>query len=125
MKRFLMFFLISICLQSCFQRTRDCQAYKTGKFSFTYVLNGKEQTDTFIRNDSIEIAFSNETKDTSSIRWINDCEFIVRKLNPVSVSDQKAVHIKILSTTEDSYNFEYNIVGDQKNKQRGTAIKIE
>lgn len=125
MKRFLMLSLIGICFQSCFQSERNCQAFKTGKFSFTYIIDGKEQTDTFTRDESIEIAISNGIKDTSGIRWINDCEFIVRKLNPVSLSDQKAVHIKILSTTENSYNFEYNIVGDQKNKQRGTALKIE
>ena len=37
--------------------------------------------------------------------------------------EEQAVHMKILSTTDNSYTFEYNIVGDN-NKSRGTAIKI-
>ncbi len=89
------------------------------------MLDGKEYNDTFIRNDSIEVSFRDNVADTSSIRWINNCEFIVRKLKPVSISEQKAIHIKILSTNEDSYIFEYSVVGDQKNKQKGTAVKID
>lgn len=82
-------------------------------------------TDVFVRNDSIEISFTKDVPDTSSVRWINNCEFIVRKLHPTSVSEKKAIHIKILSTQKGSYTFEYNVVGDQKNKQKGTAFKIK
>jgi hypothetical protein len=90
MRRIFTICLLGLCLQSCFQRARNCEAFKTGKFSFTYTLNGKKYTDTFTRNDSLEITYSNSVKDTSSIRWINDCEFIVKKLNPVSVAEKKS-----------------------------------
>ena len=122
---FFLFSLISFCLlTSCYNVERNCSNFKTGTFEFKYILNGKEYTNRFIRNDSLEIAEINQQKDTSTVRWINDCEFIVKKLNPTTISEQKAVHMKILSTTKNSYTFEYAIVGDQKNKQRGKATKI-
>lgn len=60
--------------------------------------------------------------DTAAIRWINDCEYIVRKINPKSIAESKSIHMKILTTTADSYTFEYGIVGSSK-KSYGTAIK--
>lgn len=124
MRKITLLFSLFLVFQSCYQRERNCEAFKTGKFSFSYTLDGKEYNDVFLRNDSLEITFQGQKTDTSSIQWVNNCEFIVRKINPTSVSEKKAVQIRILSTTENSYNFEYNIVGDQKNKRRGTAVKI-
>ena len=65
--------------------------------------------------------FENE-KDTSSVRWINDCEYIIKNIHPKNKAEQQPIHIKILSTTADSYTFEYSIVGESK-KSKGTAIK--
>ncbi len=81
-------------------------------------------TTTFIRKDGIEIEYFQVKSDTSSVRWINDCEYIVKKINPKNMAEEKSVHMKILSTTDDTYTFEYNIVGDKK-KSRGTATKIK
>ena len=66
--------------------------------------------------------FQNKS-DTSSIRWINDCEYIIQKINPKNRAEQKAIHMKILTTQNNTYLFEYNIVGDSQ-KQKGTAKKI-
>ncbi len=77
-----------------------------------------------MRNDTLEIDFFNGVADTSSVRWINDCEYIVKKLHPKSKSEEQSIHMKILSTTENSYTFEYNIVGKSQTS-RGTAIKLE
>ena len=81
-------------------------------------------TTTFFRNDSIEIDYFKGKADTSSIRWINDCEYIVKKINPKRMSEEKAIHMKILTTNGEEYIFEYNIVGDTK-KQKGTVQKIK
>lgn len=109
---------------SCYQPRRDCQKFKNGKFSFTVILDGEEQTTTFVRNDTMEIDYFEEKADTSSVRWINDCEYIVKKLNPENRSEEKSVHMKIVSTKDSSYVFEYGIVGESK-KSRGEAIKIQ
>lgn len=107
---------------SCYQPQRECKRFKDGTFTFTSIIDGEEKTSTFIRNGETEIDFFEGKSDTSSVRWINDCEYIVKKLNPKNMSEEKSIHMKILSTTENSYTFEYSIVGDSK-KSRGTAIK--
>ena len=56
------------------------------------------------------------------MRWINDCEYVLKKMRPKNRSEEKSVHIKILSTTPNSYTFEYGIVGEPK-KSVGTALK--
>ena len=37
--------------------------------------------------------------------------------------DRKAIHFKILTTKDNTYTFEYALVGDSK-KQKGTVTKI-
>ena len=117
------YILFSVILfVSCYQPERNCTQFKEGEFSFTSLVNGEELTTTFIRKNGIEIDYFQGKSDTSSVRWINDCEYIVKKLNPKNMAEEKSVHMKILSTTDDSYTFEYNIVGNKK-KSRGTATK--
>ncbi|MBV1924107.1 MAG: DNA topoisomerase IV [Flavobacteriaceae bacterium] len=116
--------LTSILLTSCYQPERNCEHFKNGTFEFEALVGTEVLKTTFTRNDSIEIDFFKGKSDTSSIRWINDCEYIVKKINPKSISENHAIHMKILTTEDDSYIFEYNIVGDT-NKQRGTAKKIK
>ena len=76
----------------------------------------------FTRNKNFEIDYFNGNIDTSSVRWINDCECILKNTNPKNRSEEKAVHIKILTTTDSSYTFEFSAV-DETNKLKGTAIK--
>ena len=117
------YILFSVILfVSCYQPERNCTQFKEGEFSFTSLVNGEELTTTFIRKNGIEIDYFQGKSDTSSVRWINDCEYIVKKLNPKNMAEEKSVHMKILSTTDDTYTFEYNIVGNKK-KSRGTATK--
>ena len=103
---------------------RNCEDFKTGKFSFTATLNGEEKKTTFYRTLEIEVDEFEGKKDSSSIRWINDCEYVLKNLNPKNKAEEKPIHIKILTTKESSYTFEYNLVGDNK-KFKGTAHKID
>lgn len=77
----------------------------------------------FDRRKDIEIETFRSKKDTASIRWVNDCEYILRLNNPKKMADEKPIHFKILTTTPSSYTFEFNIVGEST-KQRGTAYKV-
>ena len=115
--------ILFLIFTSCYQPQRDCQSFKNGKFQFTATVDGQELTTTFERQDAIEIDYFQGKSDTSSVRWINDCEYIVKKINPKNRSEEKSVHMKILTTTADSYTFEYSIVGSPK-KSKGTAVKI-
>ena len=118
----LIFSLLLIAV-SCYTPERNCKDFKTGEFEFETYLNGEVVKTTFVRNDTLEIDFYEGKADSSSIRWINDCEYIAEKINPTSMRDRKALHFKILTTKDDVYTFEYALVGEN-NKQKGTARKI-
>lgn len=110
-------------LSGCYNPEQNCEEFKTGTFEFKAVVGTELLTTTFVRFDSIEIDYFRGKTDTSSIRWINDCEYIVKKLNPRNRTEEKAIHMKILTTSKNEYKFEYSVAGDD-NKQRGTAQKI-
>lgn len=124
MKKVLLSLLFPILLTSCFQPERNCADFRTGTFEFEAFLDGKLQKTVFTRNDSIEIDIFQGKSDTSSVRWLNDCEYILTNLNPDSRAEEKPLHIKILTTKDNTYTFEYGLVGDP-NKQRGTAVRVE
>ena len=123
LKRFLVS-SIFIYLLGCNLPQRNCLDYKNGDFEFSTVINGEVTTSKFSRRDSIEIEYFENKIDTSFVNWVSDCEFILRKKNPTTSADKKAVNMKILSTSKDGYVFEFSIVGDKKNIFRGEAIKI-
>jgi len=123
MKKIVVFvFLISV-LSACYQQERNCKDFKTGKFAFTYTLDGKKKTTVFERKETLEIETFEGKTDTSTIRWINDCEYILQKKHPKNMQEKKAISMKILSTSKNSYTFEFGIVGSNK-KQTGTVNKI-
>lgn len=119
-------FLLAIpfCLIGCYNQERNCSDFKTGNFLFEQEINGQKHTSTFVRTDKYEIETYNGKTDTASIRWVNDCEYILQKLHPKNMAEKKAVQMKILSTNENGYTFEYSIVGDS-NKQKGEIKKIK
>ncbi len=123
MQKYYYLLLVLFSLSSCYEQERNCDNFRTGTFEFESYLDGELVKTSFTRNDSIEIdRFRGET-DTSSIRWINDCEYIITNLHPKNRSEEKPLHIKILTTKGNSYTFEYGLVGEAR-KEKGTAIKV-
>jgi hypothetical protein len=119
MKSVLASFLISL-IWSCQPPSRDCERFQTGTFRFTAVVDGAEETTVFTRTEDLEISSYRGKTDSASVRWINPCEYIVTNLNPQSRGEEKPIHMKILSTTDNSYTFEYKLVGTPQGS-RGTA----
>ena len=122
MKKILILPLILLCI-SCYNAEHNCKEFKTGKFKFDYTVNGIKKTTVFERKDSIEIETYEGKTDTSSIRWVSDCEYVLLKIHPKNREEKKAINMKILTTSKNSYNFEFGIVGSDA-KQRGTVDKI-
>ena len=122
MKRMLLGVLI--LFQSCYTVERNCLPFHTGTFEFTQIIKNEMKTSTFTRDSLYEIEQFEGKIDTASIRWVNDCECILTKLNPTSNQEKRPIQIKIISTTQNSYVLEYSLVGDAKNTQRGTIQKI-
>ena len=122
MKKLFLLPLLLLVL-SCYNVERNCQDFKTGKFRFDYEVDGVVKTTLFERNDSIEIETYNGKTDTASIRWTNDCEYILKKLHPKNMAEEKSISMKILTTSENSYTFEFGLVGSGQ-KQKGTVTKL-
>lgn len=121
--------LILSTLTSCYNTTRNCKDHKTGGFRFNYEVDGIEKTGDFKRTERYSINFYDGKTDSSEVKWINDCEFILYKINPKSISEKDPIHMKILTTTDSSYTFEYSKAsfneGEKKRKEKGIAYRIE
>jgi len=122
-KNTLSILLILFITSSCYKNQKNCSHFKTGTFQFNFEINGQKKTSLFERTSTTEIDYFEGKTDTSSIRWINDCEYILEKRHPKNMREEKAIHVKILSTTEKTYTFEFSNVGNSQ-KQKGTITKI-
>ena len=111
-------------LISCYSVERDCNDFRTGSFEFSTSINDSVVKSTFIRTDNYEIEEFNGVKDSSIIRWVNECEFILTKINPSTNQEKRPIRIKILRTMGDSYDFEYSQVSNPSKVNRGTVNKI-
>ena len=116
-------FLLLLTLASCYNQERNCKDFKTGKFTFTQKIDSIEKTSTFERNDKLQIETFEGKTDTASIRWVNDCDYILQKLHPKNNQEKKAISMRILTTSKKSYTFEFGIVGSDQ-KQKGTVTKL-
>lgn len=119
----LLLILPVLCLISCYNKERNCNDFKTGKFKFEYEIDGEKKVTYFERTDSLEIETFEGKTDTARVRWVNDCEYILQKMKPKNMQEEKAIHMKILTTEKDSYTFEFSVVGNT-NKQKGTVTKL-
>lgn len=117
-------FFILVLFISCYSLERDCKPFQQGEFKFTQIINGEIRSSYFTRDSIFEVELFEGKIDTSSIRWVNDCECILTKLNPNNNQEKRPIQIRIISTKVDRYTFEYSLVGDSKNRQRGSIQKI-
>ncbi len=115
---------VALLATSCYEVERNCENFHTGTFSFTQVVGTEVMQSTFVRDELYEVELFKGKKDTATIRWINACECVLTKLNPTSNQDKRPISIKIIKTEGDRYTFEYALVGDLKNKQRGEIVKV-
>tara|TARA_R110002050_G_scaffold296426_1_gene456386 strand:- start:33749 stop:34117 length:369 start_codon:yes stop_codon:yes gene_type:complete len=112
-----------ILLTSCYEPTRNCSDYKTGEFYSEVTINNELFKSRFKRDENIQVEVYNKKIDSSELRWINDCEVVFKTINPKNMAERKDIHLKILTTTDSSYTYEYSYVGEIK-KQKGVAYKI-
>ena len=116
--------ILSFLLISCYSVERDCKEFRTGYFEFSTSINDSIVKSTFIRTDNYEIEQFKGVKDSSTIRWVNECEFILTKINPKTNQEKRPIRIKILRTYGNSYDFEYSQVNNPQKINRGTINKI-
>ena len=120
----IVFLLPILSLVSCYDAEHNCKDFKNGKFKFEFDVNGVKKTTIFERKDGIEIETFEGKTDTSTVRWVSDCEYILQKKHPKNMAEEKAINMKILTTSKNSYTFEFGMVGSDQ-KQRGTVVKLD
>jgi len=121
----LQYLIVVLIFFSCYNQERNCKNFQSGTFEFeTISSNGDALKTYFTRTNTLEIDYFDNKIDSSSVNWVSECECILRKINPKNLSQGKSIQMKILSTFEDEYIFEYSFVGDIKNSNRGKAKKI-
>jgi hypothetical protein len=118
------YFILLLLLTSCYETTRNCKDFKTGEFYSEVIINDELFKSEFKRTESLQIENYNNKTDSSQLRWINECEVIFKTINPKNMAEQKDIHLKILTTTDSSYTYEYSYVGETR-KQKGVAYKIK
>lgn len=118
------FFTFILICTSCYQPERNCSDFKIGVFKYEALVNGKLESTIFKRNEYYQVEIYKGKTDTSAIRWINNCEFILTPIHPKSILEQYQIHMKIISTTDQTYQFQYNIVGETQ-KEIGIAERIK
>jgi hypothetical protein len=111
-------------LISCYEQERNCKDFKTGKFKSEIEVDGKKLFTTFERNDSIQIETFEGITDSYDVRWTNNCEYVIKNSKPKNMAEKKALQVKILTTSKNSYTFEYNFVGEVT-KQKGIVYKLD
>ena len=116
--------ILSLLFISCYSVDRNCVEFRTGSFEFITSINDSIVKSTFIRTDNYEIEEFKGVKDSSTIRWVNECEFILTKINPKTNQERRPIRIKILRTYGNSYDFEYSQVNNPQKINRGTVNKI-
>lgn len=123
-KRVIFVFVSLILLASCYGPDRDCQTFKTGEFLFNYKIEDSLKQGRFVRGENFSVDYYDNKIDSASIRWINDCEFVLQDLK-----SKVGIHYKIIKTTDSSYTFEYkNAVKDPNRKaivKTGTAFRVK
>ena len=116
--------ILTFLFISCYNVERNCVDFKTGVFEFSTEVNDSLVTSTFTRTNEFEIELFNGIKDSSNIKWVNNCEFLLTKLNPRTNQERRPVRIKILRTYGDKYDFEFSQVNDPQKISRGTVKRI-
>ncbi|MDF4203182.1 hypothetical protein PXD56_09460 [Maribacter sp. SA7] len=122
MKNIIFTMALCLILGSCYEPERDCEKYKTGSFKFTYEVGDITKEGRFTRTEDYSVDYYENKIDSSTVRWFNDCEFVLQDIN-----SKVAIHYKIISTTDSSYTFQYKSAVKDPNKKlivkTGTAIK--
>ena len=120
----MLFLGVFTVLFSCNPPQRNCIEFHQGTFSFSETIDGELHTTYFKRTADLEVSEYRGQLDSASVRWINDCEYVLKNLNPKNKEEEQSLHMKILTTEKEGYTFEYGVMGSP-NKRRGVVEKID
>lgn len=102
-----------------------CDDFKTGSFIYKTSYDGVDYESTVVRSDELEIETFEGVADTSTVRWVSDCEYIVTHINAKTNADRRPAVMRILRTEGQTFTFEYKPYVDAPQTVRGTATKLD
>jgi hypothetical protein len=105
------------------QPERNCLEHHSGEYWVIIEQDGLADSTLIQRSADMQIEIYRQKRDTSFVRWLNDCEFVLQMANPKNMQEEKALQFKILSTTDSTYSFEYSLVNSKNRALEGMAIK--
>ena len=97
-------------------------SFKEGDFK-TY-LGKKKDSSYFYRTNKIQIETYQNKSDTFHIRWKNNFEYELKKVNPKTKLDSIPFIVKITAIKENYYKFKGAYLGSNF-KQEGITYKIK
>jgi len=107
---------------SCYDSDRECTRFKTGTFEWSQEIEGEEVTARFVRTNDYQIEYFQDRVDSSTIKWINDCEYRITPINPKTNAESRAYLFKIIRTEGDRFYFRFQQSGDEA-LYDGMAVK--
>jgi hypothetical protein len=119
-----LFVFLFLSVLSCNNLERNCTDFKTGDFYSEVTIDGALYTSNFSRTEDTQMEVFEDNTSFAEVRWINDCELVFKTKNPKNMAEKKDIHLKILTTTDSSYTYEYSYVGETK-KQKGIAFRAK
>lgn len=118
MKQLFWVFPLVLLLSGCFSRSLECEKFKTGTFQYETYADGEIIQAEIVRNDSLEIDyFDKNNPDTSKIRWINNCEYVLKKYKPKDATEKQSFRMQIIETEKNSYTFQFSQLGEKTTKE--------
>jgi hypothetical protein len=105
MKNLLLILILNLTLNSCVKE-KNCASFKTGTFQYSDQLYSDLKV---IRTDSTqtEINMKNGLEMHSSIKWINDCNYVLTITKVLNADLEnvigKIIEVEIVETKSDSY----------------------
>ena len=71
----------------CNPPERKCIEFHDGSFTFSEMIDGEMHTTIFTRKGDLEISEYRGHIDSASVRWINDCEYVLKNINPNNIGN--------------------------------------
>lgn len=118
MKNFLFLLSALFSMAACYTPPANCADFKTGTFQYQTYVNGELIQAKIVRNDSLEIDYYDpQHPDTSQIRWINDCEYVLKKYKPKGTNEKRTFSMRIMETEGNTYKFLFSEIGQKETKE--------
>jgi len=102
---------MGLLMGACRSADCDCAHFQRGTMVSMQRINGKVQQTQIQRFDKWQLETYQNHTDTINIRWVNDCEWVLKAKHPITMAERKGLSMKIVRTQADTAWVRYGYVG--------------